>query len=174
MSNDSEQSNKQSVPTLVSTETFETLTNKQLAEESAKIDAEMKALDLELKREQVSKLRAQTNQKLDNARARDLSIKNYLAQRNAQQEQCNHLKGGTGAEAFLRGQGDSPYYSIIKHKLPNGRYMVLCQRCGKEWHPADKFDKSIKETEGYQQALAWPTNNSASGSSTFLFERAAV
>jgi hypothetical protein len=161
-------------PVLVSTETFETLTNKQLAEESAKIDAEMKMLDLELKREQVTKLRAATNQKLDNARARDLSIKNYMAQRDAQQSNCNHLKGGTGAEAFLRGQGDSPYYAVIKHKLPSGKYMVLCQRCGKEWHPADKFDKSIKETPGYQQALAWPTNNSASGSSTFLFERAAV
>jgi hypothetical protein len=173
MSNDSEQSNKQSVPTLVSTETFETLTNKQLAEESAKIDAEMKMLDLELKREQVSKLRSQTNQKLDNARARDLSIKNYMAQRDAQQSNCNHLKGGTGAEAFLRGQGDSPYYAIIKHKLPSGKYMVLCQRCGKEWHPEQKIF-GIVETPGYQKALAWPTNNSASGSSVFLFERVAV
>jgi len=158
-------------PVSVSTETFETLTNAQLAAESAKIDAEMKALDLELKREQVSKLRAQTNQKLDNARARDLSIKNYMAQRDAQQSNCNHKKGGTGSEAFLRGQGDSPYYSIIKHKLPSGQYMVLCQRCGKEWHAADKFDKSIKETPGYSEALSWSTNNSASGSSVFLFER---
>src|ERR1700730_18918136 len=68
-------------PTLVGVETFENFTNQQLAEESAKIDAEMKQLDLELKREQVSKLRAATNQKLDNARSRDLSIKNYMAQR---------------------------------------------------------------------------------------------
>jgi hypothetical protein len=95
-----------------------------------------------------------------------------MAQRNAQQESCNHLKGGTGAEAFLRGMGDSPYFAVIKHKLPSGRSMVLCQRCGKEWHPADKFDSSIKETPGYSQALSWPTNNSASGSSTFLFEGA--
>ena len=160
--------------TLVSTETFENLTNAQLSAESAKIDAEMKALDLELKRAEVSKLRAQISQKRDDARTRNLAIKNYMRQRDAQQENCNHLKGGTGSEAFLRGQGDSPYYAIIKHKLPSNMYMVLCQRCGKEWHPADKFDKSVKETPGYQQALAWPTNNSASGSSTFLFERVAV
>ena len=160
--------------TLVSTETFENLTNQQLADESAKIDAEMKALDLELKREQVSKLRSQISQKLENTKSRALAVRNYLAQRDAQQEACNHHKGGTGSEAFLRGQGDSPYFAIIKHKLPSGLYMVLCQRCGKEWHPADKFDKSIKETPGYQQALSWPTNNSASGSSVFLFERVAV
>jgi hypothetical protein len=161
-------------PVLVSTETFETLTNKQLADESAKIDAEMKALDLELKREQVSKLRAQINQKRDDAASRNIAIKQYMAQRDAMQDNCNHLKGGMGPDAFMRGAGDSPYYAIIKHKLPSGKYMVLCQRCGKEWHPADKFDKSIRETPGYQQALAWPTNNSASGSSTFLFERAGV
>jgi len=161
-------------PILVGTETFESKTNRELAEETVRLDNEMKALDLELKREQVSKLRSRISQKLENAKSRDLAIKNYLAQRNAQQEQCNHLKGGTGAEAFLRGMGDSPYYAVIKHKLPSGKYMVLCQRCGKEWHPADKFDKSIKETPGYQQTLTWPTNNSASGSSTFLFERAGV
>jgi hypothetical protein len=161
-------------PVLVSTETFETLTNKQLADESAKIDAEMKSLDLELKRDQVSKIRAAINQKRDDARSRSIAIKQYMAQRDAQQENCNHLKGGVGAEAFLRGQGDSPYYAVIKHKLPSGKYMVLCQRCGKEWHPADKFDKTIKETEGYQKALQYNTNNSASGSSTFLFERVGV
>jgi hypothetical protein len=43
-----------------------------------------------------------------------------MAQRDAQQSNCNHLKGGTGAEAFLRGLGDSPYYAVIKHKLPSG------------------------------------------------------
>jgi hypothetical protein len=56
-------SNEDKKPTLVGTETFEALTNAQLAAESAKIDAEMKMLDLELKREQVIKLRAQTQYK---------------------------------------------------------------------------------------------------------------
>jgi hypothetical protein len=59
---------------LVSTETFEDLTNPQLAEESARVDAEMKKLGLELKGEQVAKLRAQINQKLENARTRDVAI----------------------------------------------------------------------------------------------------
>jgi hypothetical protein len=159
-------------PILVGTETFEGKTNRELTDETVRLDNEMKALDIELKRDQVSKIRAQIEMKRENARTRNQSIRQYLAQRDAQQSNCNHLKGGMGADSFLRGQGDSPYYAVIKHKLPSGRYMVLCQRCGKEWHPADKFDKSVKETPGYQQALAFNTNNSASGSSTFLFERA--
>jgi len=155
---------------LVSTETFENLTNDQLAAEAARIDAEMKALDLELKRDQVAKIRAAVNQKREDALSRSIAIKQYMAQRDAQQENCNHLKGGVGAEAFLRGLGDSPYYAIIKHKLPCNKYMVLCQRCGKEWHPAQPLF-GIAETPGYQQALAYNTNNTASGSSTFLYER---
>lgn len=155
---------------LVSTETFENLTNDQLAAESAKIDAEMRSLDLELKRDQVSKIRAAVNQKREDALSRSIAIKQYMAQRDAQQENCNHLKGGVGAEAFLRGLGDSPYYAIIKHKLPCNKYMVLCQRCGKEWHPAQPLF-GIKETAGYDEAIRYNTNNTASGSSTFLYER---
>jgi hypothetical protein len=171
MSHDSEKANKQS--TLVSTETFETLTNKQLQDKSAEIDAEMKALDLELKREQVAKLRAQINQKRDDANSRNVAIRNFMKQREMQQEGCNHLKGGSGAEAFMTGQGDSPYHSVIKHKLPCNKYMVLCQRCGKEWHPAQPLFGTA-ETPGYAEALAFRTNNSASGSSVFLFEKTAA
>jgi hypothetical protein len=160
--------------TLVGVETFETQTNQELTAESIRLDNEMKALDLELKRDQVSKIRAQIETKRELARTRNESIRQYLAQRDAQQANCNHLKGGMGPDAFMRGMGDSPYYAVIKHKLPSNQYMVLCQRCGKEWHPADKFDKAIKETPGYQEALRFNTNNSASGSSTFLFERTAV
>lgn len=155
---------------LVSTETFENLTNDQLAAESAKIDAEMRSLDLELKRDQVGKLRAQLNQKRDDARSRDVAIRNYMKQRELQQEGCNHRKGGTGAEAFLTGQGTDAEFCVIKHKLPCNRYFVLCQRCGKEWHPPQPLF-GIKETEGYQQALSFNTKNVASSSGTFLFER---
>ncbi len=157
---------------LVSTETFENLTNAQLDAETAKIDKELKLLDLELKRTQVAKDRAAVNQKRDDAQSRSIAIKQYMKQRDLQQENCNHLKGGMGAEAFLRGQGDSPYYSVIKHKLPCNLYMVLCQRCGKEWHPAQKVF-GIAETEGYQKALSFNSDNTASGSSTFLFQREA-
>lgn len=157
-------------PELVSTETFENKTNAELEAESRAIDAEMKQLDLELKRSEVSKIRAQINQKRDDARSRDIAIRNFLKQRELQQENCNHRKGGTGAEAFLTGQGDSSYYSVIKHRLPCNQYFVLCQRCGKEWHPGN-VKLGMIETPGYQEAIRYNTNNTASGSSSFLFEQ---
>lgn len=151
---------------------FDTKTNDQLNAANAALDAELKQLDLELKRDQVAKIKAQLETKRERARSAQVAIKQYLAQREAQQRACNHLKGGTGAEAFLRGLGDSPYYAVIKHKLPCNKYFVLCQRCGKEWHPAQPLF-GIEETLGYQQAIAFNTNNSASGSTSFLFERVA-
>lgn len=163
-------------PELVSTETFENKTNQQLLDEIAQLDIETKAQDLQLKKldlvlktDQVAKLTAQINQKRDDARSRDIAIKNYLKQRELQQDNCNHRKGGTGAEAFLTGQGDSSYYSVIKHRLPCNQYFVLCQRCGKEWHPGN-VKLGMIETPGYQEAIRFNTNNTASGSSSFLFE----
>lgn len=152
---------------------LEVLTNAELNAQTAAVDAELRQLDLELKRDQVAKNRAMLENKRERARSAQIAIKQYLAQREAQQRACNHLKGGTGAEAFLRGQGDSPYYAVIKHKLPCNKYFVLCQRCGKEWHPAQPLF-GIEETPGYQQAIAFNTNNSASGSTSFFFEKEAV
>jgi hypothetical protein len=152
---------------------FDTKTNAELSAASAALDAELKMLDLELKRDQVAKIKAALDTKRERARSAQTAIKQYLAQREAQQRACNHLKGGTGAEAFLRGQGDSPYYAVIKHKLPCNKYMVLCQRCGKEWHPAQPVF-GIEATPGYEQAISFNTNNTASGSTAFFFEKEAV
>ena len=149
---------------------LETKTNAELDAASAAVDLELKQLDLELKRDLVAKNRAALEEKRERARSAQIAIKQYLAQREAQQRACNHLKGGTGAEAFLRGMGDSPYYAVIKHKLPCNKYFVLCQRCGKEWHPAQPLF-GITETPGYQDAIAYNTNNTASTSTTFQFER---
>ena len=151
---------------------LDTKTNSQIATELELLAAEEKRLDLEIKREQVASIRAKRNTQLERARSAQIAIKQYMAQRNAQQNSCSHRKGGTGAEAFLRGQGDSPYYAVIKHRLPHGMYMVLCQRCGKEWHPpVPKL--GLEGTPGYEQAITFNTNNSASSSATFLFEKSA-
>jgi len=150
--------------------TLETKTNAQVAEEYATLELEEKRLDLEIKRETVAKIRAQRAAKLDEARAKLLATRQFLAQREANQANCNHRKGGIGAEAVMRGQGTDAMYAVIKHKLPNGRYFVLCQRCGKEWHPGFPL-LGEKETPGYREALNFATDNSPSGSSTFIFER---
>jgi len=145
-------------------------TNAEVISELSELELEEKRLDLEIKRETVAKIRAQRSAKLDEARAKLLATKQFLAQRKANQDNCNHRKGGIGAEAVMRGQGTDAMYAVIKHKLPCNRYFVLCQRCGKEWHPAQPLF-GIKATEGYDEAIRFPSDNTPSGSSTFMFER---
>jgi hypothetical protein len=150
---------------------LESKTNAEVASELAQLEMEEKRLDLEIKREQVSKIRAQRAAKLEEARAKLIATKQFLAQREANQANCNHRKGGIGAEAVMRGQGTDAMYAVFKHKLPCNRYFVLCSRCGKEWHPAQPLF-GIKATPGYDEAIRFPSDNTPSGSSTFMFERA--
>ena len=147
-------------------------TDAQIAADLDRLNREERELDLELKREQVATLKAKRTAQLERARSAQTAIIQYMAQREAQQRACNHLKGGTGAEAFIRGQGDSPYYAVIKHKKPNGKWMVLCQRCNREWHEGSPKTGEL-ETPGFQEAIRFNTNNSTSSSTTFLFERTA-
>lgn len=145
-------------------------TNADVLVELSALELEEKQLDLEIKRETVAKIRAQRSAKLEEARSKMIATKQFLAQREANQANCNHRKGGIGAEAVMRGQGTDAMYSVIKHKLPCNRYFVLCQRCGKEWHPAQPLF-GIKATAGYDEAIRFPSDNTPSGSSTFMFER---
>lgn len=153
------------------TSALENKTNAEIVSELTELELEEKRLDLEIKRETVAKIRSQRAAKLEEGRSKLMATRQFLAQRKANQDNCNHRKGGIGAEAVMRGQGTDAMYAVIKHKLPCNRYFVLCQRCGAEWHPAQPLF-GIKEDAGYQEALRWPTDNSPSGSSTFTFERA--
>lgn len=152
-------------------------TNAQLEAEVAAADLEMKQLDLEIKRETVSKIKAQRATQLELSRSKRLATLQFLANREANQRRCNHRKGGRGPDAVMRGVGDDPLYCVINHALPDGGIMVLCQRCGKEWYPERKWNTEngviapIPMTPGWQEAVQWPTDNSASGSSRFMFER---
>lgn len=149
---------------------IESKTNAELAAELQALELEEKKLDLEIKRETVAKIKAQRAAKLEEARAKLIATRQFLAQREANQNACNHRKGGIGADAVMRGQGTDAMYAVIKHKLPDGRYFILCQRCGKEWHSPHPLVGG-QETQGYREALNFPTDNSPSGSSTFLFEK---
>lgn len=156
---------------------FEDKTNNQVDDELQALALEEKQLDLEIKRESVSKIRAERQARLDANRAKTIATLQFIAQRKATQDHCNHRKGGRGAEAVMRGQGDDSARSVIFHKLPNGGTMVLCQRCGKEWHPANKWNTEngkhvpLPATPGWEDAIMWNTDNSPSGSSTFQFEK---
>jgi hypothetical protein len=152
---------------------LETKTNAEVANELAALELEEKRLDLEIKREQVAKIKAKRAALLEEAQAKLQAVRSFLAQREANWANCNHRKGGIGAAAVVNGQGTDSMYTVAKHKKPNGRWMVLCNRCGKEWHQGYPL-LGEEETPGFREAIQYPTDNSPSGSSTFLFERTAA
>jgi hypothetical protein len=153
------------------TSTLETKTNADVSAQLIALELEEKQLDLEIKRESVSKIRAQRAAKLDEARAKIQSVMQFLATRRANQESCNHRKGGQGHQAVIRGEGTDANHCVIKHKMPNGKFQIFCQRCGREWiAPFPKL--GIEGSPDYLWALQLPSDNTPSGSSTFLFERA--
>lgn len=180
---------------------LENKTNSQIAAELSVLEVEARKIDLEHKKQEIKyreqeMKRNETRAKIDEhdwakiesaynaakeaARAKTLATLQFLAQRKANQDRCNHRKGGRGPDAVMRGIGDDSNRSVIFHKLPAGGTMVLCQRCGKEWHPANKWNTEngklapIPATPGWDEAIQFNTDNSPSGSSTFLFERAEV
>jgi hypothetical protein len=150
------------------------MTTSHLERLLAKADAQIKLLDLREKlknsTERVSNERAKAAEFRDKMRV----LESMLINKKQREDRCNHHKGGQGAEAVINGQGSSAIYCVIKHFLPNGTAMVICQRCCKEWFAADPFangGKGTPETPGYQQAVNFVTDNSPSGSSRFIFTR---
>ncbi len=105
----------------------------------------------------------------------------------AKQNQCTHKKGGVVSQRNLQvlsTGGNSPQYAVIKHQMINGDFWVRCLRCGKTWLPPvkdnyffsakgkqvapidgtfsqEKFDAAVT---AYRTAVAFETNNTASGS----------
>jgi hypothetical protein len=145
-------------------------TNVEVSNQLAALELEEKQLDLEIKREQVAKIKAKRNAQLDENRAKQIATKQFLAQREATQQHCNHRKGGIGAGAVVNGEGTDAMYAVAKHKMPNGKYQVFCMRCGKEWVAPFPL-LGIEGTPGYLEALNFPSDNTPSGSSTFIYER---
>jgi len=92
---------------------------------------------------------------------------------------CRHRMGGVARRPekrveFSRGgvldaleDGDSQNYSVIKHRLPTGRVMILCTRCLKEWYSADPLTGE-PATLGFEEANRWPTTNAPSSSGLFF------
>lgn len=165
---------------------MENKTNAQLEAEVSAADLEMKQLDLEIKRETVLKIKAERQSKRDLAESKRIATLQFLASRKANQDRCNHRKGGRGPDAVMRGQGDDASYALIKHRLPHKEFMVLCQRCGKEWMPANKWNtengvlKPLAATSGpnpidnWSWAIQANSDNTPSASSDFSFEKVEV
>jgi hypothetical protein len=152
------------------TKSFETRRNADVLAELSALELEEKQLDLEIKRETVAKIKAKRQAQLDETRAKIQATVGFLANRKAAQDRCNHLKGGQGHEAIINGIGTDAMHSIIKHKLPHGKHFVVCTRCLKEVHPPVPI-LGLQGDPEWSTWINWPTDNSPSGSSVFLFER---
>lgn len=92
--------------------------------------------------------------------------------------ECEHKKGGNltpnresvenaaiDDRALLH--GDSKMYALIKHELPTGRWMVVCQRCNKIWYSIDPVTDE-PATPGFEEAFNFPTDNTPSGSGVIV------
>jgi hypothetical protein len=112
----------------------------------------------------------------------------------AKQSACTHKKGGVVSQRNLQvlsTGGNSPQYAVIKHQMINGDFWVRCLRCGKTWLPPvkdnyyfnekgkvvapvdgtfsqEKFDAAVS---AYRVAVAFETNNTASGSVICKFSK---
>jgi hypothetical protein len=170
-------------PNLESATPMEDKTNSALEAEVAAIDLEMKRLMLVKTRSDVAKIKSDMQAQFEIAESKRIATLQFLASRKANQDRCNHRKGGRGPDAVMRGQGDDASYALIKHRLPHREFMVLCQRCGKEWHPANKWNvengvlKPLAATSGPGQFDNWSwaiqanSDNTPSASSDFSFSK---
>lgn len=153
-------------------------TNSALAAQLAELKSEEHRLELEerkynliLKKDQVAKMQQAHATRLSQLEAASMQIQAQLKANKALQEQCTHMKGGTvvqgDASVVMNGHGsDSADYCVIKHVLPSGRLMILCQRCLQEEYSRDPLTGE-PETPGFAQFKRFPTRNGTSASSQF-------
>lgn len=151
----------------ISTELESPETTSDLRAKLRALEEEEAALDLELKREKVRKIREERQSKLDDMKSRQDSIRGMLEQRRRLQANCNHRKGGRGPGAVLNGQGMDSQYAVCRHVLPSGRLLIICQRCGQEEYSRDPIS-GMPATDQYERFANFPTDNQTSGSSLFI------
>ena len=157
--------------------------------EFKRLEIEAKKLELLDIKDRVDERQMKRDNKDQRTRANGTVIENNLIQRRAAQAHCNHKKGGNGLEGYVMGQGDDPQYSVLKHQFLNSDIWVRCLRCGKWWKPPvensfyfNQYGKEVAPQDGkfnkekyeqawaeYNQAIAFPTRNTTSGSYQFRF-----
>ena len=111
--------------------------------------------------------------KLETQQAHHTQVEKDLSETQRQvvlrQMRCSHRKGGMDMAAIYDG-GNDQYFSVIKHRLPNGELFILCTRCLKEWRrPLPESLDYAKLLAEYQTAIQMPTDNKMSGAAQFGF-----
>jgi len=145
-----------------------------------RIEDELKALHLEQARFEVSALRGRENMRKTRVQAIENALKADAQRTAATISRCAHRKGGKGVEMIYRGNDSN--YAVVKHQLPHGPIIVICQRCPKVWYPpdsaligkgatAEQRRQYARELKEYTEALNYPTDNEMSGSQLFVVTR---
>jgi hypothetical protein len=145
----------------------------------ASID-ELRDLQIQEAKERMDAAKARREDRKRKAAAYQEALAAEQTSREQTAEECTHKKGGKvgvsgGMEALYKGNDQN--YSVVKHTLPLGETVVICQRCPKVWRkPSDELKKAdpkaYKEAlQEYQWATRLPTDNEPSGSQNFLAQR---
>ncbi len=149
------------------------LEEKQLAVKFQKanlVDMEERLAERELKRES----------RRQDAQSKGAALSVKAKNEATQQSNCNHKKGGNGAQGVVGGQGDDSQYAVLKHTFATGDTWVRCLRCGKTWKPPVKSDfKNNQEgytsaMDVYKQALQFQTRNVPSKGIVFSYGEGGV
>ena len=173
-------------------ETKEVKTAKQAQLEA--MEAEIKALELEEKQlavkfqkanlvdmeERLAERELKRESRRQDAQSKGAALSVKANNEATQQSNCNHKKGGNGAQGVVGGRGDDSQYAVLKHTFANGDTWVRCLRCGKTWKPPVKSDfKNNQEgytsaMDVYKQALQFQTRNVPSKGIVFSYGEGGV
>ena len=173
-------------------ETKEVKTAKQTQLEA--MEAEIKALELEEKQlavkfqkanlvdmeERLAERELKRESRRQDAQSKGAALSVKAKNEATQQSNCNHKKGGNGAQGVVGGQGGDSQYAVLKHTFANGDTWVRCLRCGKTWKPPVKSDfKNNQEgytsaMDVYKQALQFQTRNVPSKGIVFSYGEGGV
>jgi hypothetical protein len=156
------------------TNEFDGVSTADLTAEEKRLDIELKRLELAERLEKSEERKRKKQERKEQFEAAMRAIQMELARRQARQRGCSHRKGGVaerGAKELPN--GTDGVFALLKHQLPSGDWWILCQRCGGEWYPEDRFTGKPATIIGgfsYRDALMAPTDNSPSKSCVFRLE----
>lgn len=148
-----------------------------MANDKITVTQELEALHLEQARFEVNRLRGSEQMRKTRVHAIESALAADLVRTEQTISRCVHRKGGKGVESMYRGNDSN--YAVIKHQLPTGPIIVICQRCPKVWSApdpaliskgatAEQRRQYARELKEYTEALNFPTDNEMSGSQLFV------
>ena len=162
--------------------------------EMLKLEKLERQLNLEDLKQRLEERQIKKEQLKTDREAQGRTIAQQRATDAHRQKICTHRKGGNVSTRDLRALftgGSSQQRSVFKHIMINGDMWVRCSRCGKTWSPPVEenfyfddrgrvvpkklgrfnqaaFDQAVRE---YQEACAFETNNTTSGSVQARFSK---